>query len=302
MSPRRYSIGTRRSPLARAQTELVLRRLHRHRGTPRWSVRPMLTGGDRDRSIGSSPDFTDALDRALLNGEIDLAVHSAKDLPLVLPEGLAFAACPSREDPRDCLVLAPGERAAAPSRGARIGSSSTRRRAQLLRWRDDLEVVEIRGNVDTRLRRVGSGDLDGVVLAVAGLRRLGREAEIDRFLPVRDFLPAPAQGALAVLARDDDTEALRIARTLDDRPTRWAVDAERAFARTLGGDCSTPLGALAELDGRRLRLRGELLSPDGRRRLRARVAGDRDKAESLGEALGERLLALGAGSLLRAAR
>ncbi len=295
-------VGTRRSPLARAQTDWVLARLRqRHR---RIGFEPVLldASGDKNRTPGGSPDFTDALDRALLQGEIDLAVHSAKDLPLTLDPGIALVACPERADPRDCLVMARPYRSRTPPAGARVGSSSLRRRAQLLRWRPDLEVVEIRGNVDTRVGLVRSGTVDAAILAMAGLTRLGREVEIGRRLPVRDFLPAPAQGALALVARTGDAVAAGLTRTVDDPLTRSCVTAERAFGAALGGDCNLPLGALAVPRGRALRLVGEVLTADGRLRLRHSRTGPASAAESLGHELGRQLLDTGARDLLSAVR
>ena len=291
-------IGTRASPLARAQTDLVVRALLRKHPRLGVDVRPIVTSGDRNRSRGSSPDFTDTIDRALLDEEVDLAVHSAKDLPSTSPSGLCLAACPRRADPRDCLVTSRPYGGALLPREAVVGSSSPRRRAQLLRWRPDLEVIEIRGNVDTRLHRVRIGELDAVVLAAAGLLRLGQVSELVRPLPFRDFLPAPAQGALAVEARADDERSLALARALDHRPTHAAVDAERAFAATLGGDCRIPMAALARVVRSRLRLEGEVLSADGKVRFRARGTGPIARAASVGESVAASLLGRGGGFLL----
>lgn len=294
----RLVVGTRASPLARAQTDLVVRSiLHRH---PRLEVevRPLATSGDRDLRAGASPDFTDTIDRALLDGRVDLAVHSAKDLPTEAPPRLLLAACPRRGDPRDCLIARGSPPTPHLPRGARVGSSSLRRRAQLLRWRSDLDVVEIRGNVDTRIRQVREGALDAVIVARAGVHRLGRESEIAHVLPVRAFLPAPAQGALALVTRADDSRSFRVARSVDHRPTRAAVTAERTFAAALGGDCRVPLAALARAHGSRLELAGELLSPDGKLRLRAQRAGPAGRAAEVGRTLARSLLDRGAGALL----
>ncbi len=297
----RLLVGTRRSPLARAQTDRVLRALSRASPEVRWVVRPMDTSGDRDRRPGSSPDFTDRLDRAVRAGEVDLAVHSAKDLPAEDPEGLAVVSCPKRGDPRDCLV-ARRETRGPLRRHATVGSSSPRRRAQLLRWRPDLEVVEVRGNVDTRLRQVADGTVDAMILAVAGLVRLGRLSEITWVLPHREFLPAPAQGALALVARATDRAVADVAATIDHRPTRACVAAERAFASGLGGDCTIPLGALGRLVHGTLRLEGELLAPDGRRRIRARTVGPVRDAPDLGRRLARTVLDLGGRTLLAPSR
>jgi hydroxymethylbilane synthase len=294
----RFRVGTRRSPLARIQTDWVLAQLARAAPADRFDSVPVDTSGDRNRAPGRSPDFTDTIDRALLRGEVDLAVHSAKDLPAELDPRFELVACPPRADPRDCLVVAAGHRSQRLPRGARIGSSSLRRRAQLLRWRPDLEVVEVRGNVDTRIGLVRSGSLDAVILAVAGIDRLGRSDEIDRILPSARFVPAPAQGALAIVARVNDPTLLPLVRRIDHAPTRACVTAERTFAAALGGDCQIPLGALATLQGRELSLVGEVLTPDGRSRLRQRGRGRLSEAARLGSRLGRKLLDRGALDLL----
>ncbi len=294
----RLRVGTRRSPLARAQTELVLEQLTRRRPSSKFETVALHTSGDRDRSIGSSPDFTDALDRALLEGEVDLAVHSAKDLPLVLDPKLELAATPRRADPRDCLVTARGGSLNRLPPHARVGSSSLRRRAQLLRARPDLTVVEIRGNVDTRVALVRSGRIDAAVLAKAGLERLGRRTEIAQVLPSTRFVPPPAQGCLAVVIRASDRVARATVEAIEDRSTRARVAAERAFAATLGGDCQVPLGALATHHGGRLTLLGEVLSADGRTSLRIEGGGAAAHAVELGERLGRRLIERGATDLI----
>jgi hydroxymethylbilane synthase len=290
----RLRVGTRRSTLARTQTDSVLRRLRRVLPTRTFEAVPIETSGDADRSKGSSPDFTDAIDRALARGDIDLAVHSAKDLPAVLDRRFSLAALPPRADPHDCLVVSGAVSRLPLDRGARVGSSSVRRRAQLLRWRPDLRVIDIRGNVDTRIGLVQRGTVDAAILAVAGIARLHRSSEIACILPVQSFLPAPAQGALALLTRATDTTLTREVHRVDDPPTRTRVTAERAFSAALGGDCRVPLGALATLKGGTLTLTGEVLSPNGRTRLRARRAGRPGEAEALGRDLGASLLARGA--------
>jgi hydroxymethylbilane synthase len=273
---------------------LVLAQLARAAPGVRFDTVAVNTSGDRDRSNGTSPDFTDTIDRALLRGDIDLAVHSAKDLPVELDRRLDLLACPRRADPRDCLVVARQHRASSLPRGARVGSSSLRRRAQLLHWRPDLRVVEVRGNVDTRIGLVRSGAIDAAILAVAGLSRLGRVAEIDRILPAATFLPAPAQGALAVVVRADDTAVASFVRRVDHTATHACVTAERTFAAALGGDCWVPLGALATLRERTVSLVGEVLTPDGRRRLRRHRSGPASRAEDIGSRLGAAMLDEGA--------
>jgi len=294
----RYRVGTRRSPLARIQTQMVLTRLARFAPEARFEPVPVDTSGDRDRTPGGSPDFTDAIDRALLRGEVDLAVHSAKDLPAELDRRFTLLACPRRANPRDCLVVGSPPSGAPLGRGARVGSSSPRRRAQLLRWRADLDVVEIRGNVDTRIGLVRSGTVDAAILAVAGIVRLGRRREIDRVLPLRTFLPAPAQGALAVVSKTGDASLAATVRRIDHPPTSACVRAERAFAAALGGDCHLPLGALASVRAGSLSLVGEVLAPTGRKSLRRSVDGPASDAGRVGSRLGKELLRRGALELL----
>ncbi len=294
----RLRVGTRRSLLARTQTETVVARLARRARGTRFQVVPLDASGDRNRSPGGSPDFTDRLDRALVDGEVDLAVHSAKDLPIRLDPRLVLAATPARADPRDCLIVRRGARRAPLARGTRIGSSSPRRRAQLLRWRPDLRVVEIRGNVDSRIRFVRDGRVDAVIVAVAGVTRLGRVAEIDRILPTRAFVPAPAQGALAILTRADDPATTAIARRIDHRSTHACIDAERAFAAGLGGDCRLPLGALATRRRGTVTLIGEVLTADGRTSLRQRLESPTRSAAQLGARLSRTMTQAGALGLL----
>lgn len=259
----------------------------------------LSTSGDRSGRGGGSTDFTDAIDAALRSGAIDLGIHSAKDLPSRLPDDLLLAACPERGDPRDCLVVAPGRSAARLPAAARVGSSSPRRGAQLLRWRPDLKVVPLRGNVDTRLAKVATGTLDAAVLAAAGLVRLRKTRAIAARLPVSRFLPAPGQAALAVVTRRHDRLWAARAGAIDDASTHACVRAEQALADALGGSCRMPLGALATLRGSRLLLEAELLTPDGKTALRTRVSGRRGEPEATGAAAAERLDRLGAREILK---
>ncbi len=295
----RLRVGTRRSALARIQTDWVVERLSRTAPRTRFEVLPQDASGDRDRTLGGSPDFTDTLDRALLAGEIDLAVHSAKDLPVRLDPRLTLVACPPREDPRDCLVRSGTSRATRLPSGARVGSSSPRRRAQLLRWRPDLALVEIRGNVDRRIGLVRSGAIDAAILAVAGIARLGRAREISRVLPLTTFLPSPAQGALAVVARTDDTDVAGVAHGIDHPATHACVTAERSFAAALDGDCRFPLGALATERSGSISLTAEVLSIDGRKSLRRRRRGSAHEPGRIGAELGRAMIEAGASELRR---
>ncbi len=298
----RVKVGTRRSPLALVQTDQVVRRLARRFPEMRFLPVPIVTSGDRETAAGGSPDFTDAIDLALSRGEIDLAVHSAKDVESSLPAGLRLAAFLRRADPRDCLVARRGVSAGRLPKGARVGSSSVRRRAQLLRHRPDLIVEEVRGNVDTRLRLVRDGSVDAVVLAVAGLARLHRTRSIGRILPIREYLPAPGQGALVVAVRDGNGPVERVAATLEHPATRAAVLAERSFSAELGGDCRSPLAALGTVRGATLSLVGEVLAPDGRRSVRGVRRGPTRNAEALGRSLGRAVLEAGGDEILAASR
>lgn len=307
-------VGTRASALALWQTERV-RLLLAERGyeTERVAIRTtgdVVTDVPLSR-IGSRALFTKQLDDALLEGRIDLAVHSLKDLPTALPAGIAIGAVGLREDPRDALVARPGIQWATLPHGATVATSSLRRRAQLLRARPDLQVVDIRGNVDTRLAKLDrTAEWSAIVLATAGLVRLGLEERISERLPFAVMLPAPGQGALAATVRADDAatrEALQ--RALHDPETELAVSAERGFLRRLEGGCQVPVAAHAELsqsDGRRtLRLLGRVVALAGEAGAsgeQTAAVGSPADAEALGVALAERLLGEGAAAILHAVR
>ena len=293
-------LGARGSALSRAQAELVRAAL----GGESVEVVYVTTTGDR-RSAAGQPitwkgDFTRELDEALREGRIDFAVHSLKDVPAVVAPDLVLAAVPRREDPSDVLVSNGGLRLAELPRGARVGTSSPRRRAQLLIARPDLRVEEIRGNVDTRLRRLREGRCDALVLARAGLARLGRLEEIVEVLPEDTVLPAPGQGALAIFARASDTRTLELLSTLEDPASRSEVVAERRLLARLEAGCRAPVAARARAEGGRLRLSAAVFSPDGSRVLRE--AGEsRESPQELGEEVARRLLDRGAADLIREA-
>lgn len=299
-------LGTRRSALATTQSQWVADRL----GVPVDLV-PVTTEGDVNRAplagMGGTGVFVTALRQALLDGEVDLAVHSLKDLPTAPGPGIELAAIPVREDPADVLVARDRRTLAELPEGARIGTGSPRRAAQLRAVRPDLDVVDVRGNVDTRLRLVTEGRVDGVVLARAGLARLGREDAVTEVLPPSVMLPAPGQGALAVECRADDVALVALLADLDHPDTRVAVTAERRLLRTLEAGCAAPLGALARTDRdlRELHLRAVVAAPDGSSAIRAEASttfalGDHDVriAETLGDDLARRLLAAGAAELM----
>ena len=266
----------------------------------------LKTRGDKilDRAlseVGGKGLFVKEIEEALLDGRAEVAVHSMKDLPAEIPVGLTLGAVPLREDPRDALLVAPSIAArdvASLPKGARVGTSSLRRVCQLKSRRPDLEVVPLRGNVDTRVRKVDAGELDAIVLACAGLKRLGHAARITAALSTAESLPAIGQGALAIECRVDDPETLARLAKLDDRTTAHAVAAERAFLRRLQGDCKTPLAAHATVDGDKLRIEGLVGAPDGSQLLRHALEGTTDDAAAVGHALAEELLRQGADRLL----
>lgn len=310
-------VGSRGSRLALVQAEWVRERVARRHPGLRVEIEVLTTKGDKllDAPLAKLGDkglFTKELEVALLDGRIDLAVHSAKDMPTAVPDGLAIVAVTEREDARDVFVADPAllERHGADGfslddvpRGAKVGSSSLRRRAQLLALRPDLDVVALRGNVDTRVRAVTEGDLDAVVLARAGLARLDRLDVVTQEIEVDLMLPAPAQGALAVECRDDDVVVLEALRRLDDAPTRAAVTAERALLAELEAGCSAPVGAYATVTvsgpGEELlvHLTGTVVSLDGRTQVRNSVTGSAGDAEVVGRQLARDLLAAGAPGL-----
>jgi hydroxymethylbilane synthase len=295
-------VGTRGSRLARRQTESVVALLQERCPDCRLEVRAVRTTGDRRpeplSEISGEGVFTKELETALMAGEIDIAVHSLKDLPTDIAHGLAVAAVTRREDPRDALVSRDRTPLAKLPRGARIGTGSVRRAAQLRLLRPDVKPVPIRGNVDTRLAKVESGEFDAVIVAAAALSRIGwldRAAEI---ISLEAMLPAPGQGALAVETRGDDAEVLRIVATIDDRDSRLATAAERAFLRRLGGGCRIPVAALATIKNGELRLDGLVVDPQGRQAFRGEMTGAPADAESLGERLAASLLSEGASEIL----
>ncbi len=298
---RTLRVGTRASALARVQTDLIAHEL----GAP-VDIVPISTEGDRSSAaltqIGGTGVFVSALREALLAGDIDVAVHSFKDLPTAAADGIVIAAVPVREDPRDVLVARDGLTLGELPAGARVGTGSPRRAAQLNALGLGLEVVAIRGNVDTRLGKVAAGEVDAVVLAYAGLRRLGRGNEATEVLDPIQVLPAPAQGALAVECRTSDDEARALLAGLDHADTRTAVAAERALLAALEAGCSAPVGALAEIaegeTGTEVFLRGSVTAVDGSDAVRLSATGPTANAEDVGRRLAADLLADGADQMM----
>ena len=288
----RFRLGTRGSPLALTQARMVAGALAQAHGWPEEAVAivPIRTTGDRvqDRAlaeIGGKALWTKELDRALLEGEIDCAVHSMKDVETIRPDAIAIAAMLPRADVRDRLIGV--ESIAALRQGAVVGTSSPRRRAQLLRLRPDLTIVLFRGNVDTRLAKLAAGEVDATLLAAAGLDRLGR-VDVGVAVPTDVMLPAPAQGAVGIEVRADDAIARALVAAIDHPETSDCVLAERGLLATLGGDCHTPLAALASFSGETLRLRAVLLSSDGTDQVEGAVEGA--VGDPLGASLGTALL------------
>lgn len=304
----RVEIGTRGSALAMAQAGLVKAALEkRHAGLTCELVVIKTTGDDFSAGEKSAPGagtaalkglFVKEIEEALLDGRIDLAVHSVKDMESDLPQGLTLAAVMRREDPRDALVSRQGQPLQELPAGARVGASSLRRQAQLKRLRRDLEFVPIRGNVETRLKKLGAGEYDAIVLAACGLARLALSGRVTEYLPLDQVLPAPGQGALGIEIRADRKEMEDLVRAVDDEPSRQAVEAERAFLRALGGSCRVPVGALGVVQGEALRLAGVVLSPDGLKSVRKELSGPRKDPQRLGGELASRLRAVGADRLL----
>jgi hydroxymethylbilane synthase len=300
-------IATRKSQLALWQAEHVATLLRQAHAGLEIELVPIVTQGDRiqDRSlaaIGGKGLFIKELEVALDEQRADIAVHSMKDLPGDLPDGLIIAAVLERADARDALLTAKAARLDDLPRGARVGTSSLRRQAQLLAARPDLRIEALRGNVDTRLRRLDAGEMDAIVLACAGLIRLGLESRITARLDPTVSLPAVAQGVIGIECRGADSGTLELVTVLNHPATRIAMDAERAFAHRLGGSCQSPIAAHAEIEGRSLILDGLVAEPDGSRLLRDRQSGSIADPAALGRLLAERILAAGAGPLLQRLR
>jgi hydroxymethylbilane synthase len=296
-------LGTRGSRLALAQARAIQARLEAIHQSLRVEIVEIHTSGDRIQDVPLGPHlgqafFTKEIEDALLEEHVDLAVHSCKDLGATLPAGLVLAAVPGREDPRDALVSS-GARLEELPLGAKVGTSSPRRRHFLSSVRPDLQIVDMRGNVPTRVAAVDEGRFDAAILAVAGLRRLGLEGRITEVLGADVMLPAAGQGALAVEAREDDERARELVSALDDERARFEVTAERACLRRLGAGCQAPVGTLARVRGEQLRLRAALATPEGIESVE--LSSTRDGAEALGvEAAAVLLERLGVATLREA--
>jgi hydroxymethylbilane synthase len=295
-------IGTRGSALAMWQARSVVKVIATSTGAEPEIV-IIKTSGDKFQQasfsqIGGKGVFIKELEDALLERRIDLAVHSMKDVPTELPAGLTIAAIGKREDVRDALLSASGATLAALPQGARVGTSSLRRQAQLLYARRDLRVLGLRGNVDTRIEKLKRGDYDAIVLAKAGLDRLGLCEKISEVLPCNVSLPAAGQGAIGIETRAADAETLRLLAALEDKETRSTVTAERAALAGLGGGCQVPIGAWGRIENGKLLLDVAVLSPDGAQRLWEQDSGTVEEAEALGRRIAKKLRDGGAAALL----
>lgn len=295
------TFATRHSALARRQTAYIMNLLQA--AWPGLECRELVitTSGDRmlDRPLsepGEKGLFTSELEQALLCGDVHVAIHSLKDLPVENTPGIVLGAVPARDSALDVIISPNGETLSNLPQGARIGTSSVRRTAQLLACRPDLTILPLRGNVDTRVRKVVNGDYDAIVLAAAGLHRLGLEKHITEILPLDLMLPAPGQGALAVQCRADDMEVLRLLAAIHDASTHAAVSAERAFLSGLSGGCSWPIGAFAQKNKGSIILTGAVISVEGKRSVRLSAAGE--EPQELGKRLAQLVLERGARDLL----
>ncbi len=296
-------IGTRGSKLALAQSRWVKERIEAQYSHIRVELVEIKTTGDKIigsplSKIGGKGLFVKEIEEALMEGQVDVAVHSMKDVPTELPEGLMISTFPEREDPHDALVSLGDQPIDQVPKGSKVGTSSLRRAAQLLFVRPDLELAPLRGNIDTRLRKLKSGDLSAIVLAVSGLKRLGLTNRISQVIPYEHLLPAVGQGALALEVRTDNDETVEMLRFMNHEPSEITIKAERAFLRELEGGCQVPIAAFAHLDGQGLVVEGLVAEPDGSKLIRDDTSGEKGQAKELGITLARRLLNQGADRIL----
>ena len=296
-------LGTRASLLALCQANWVKSRLEEHHPGIRVKLVHIKTTGDKLNvplfEMGGKGLFVKEIEEALLRAQVDVAVHSAKDLPALIPEGLALMAFPEREDPRDVLISREGKRWSEIPAGGRVGTGSLRRRAQLLHLRPGLEIIPLRGNLDTRIKKLSTLKLDAVVLAAAGLRRLNWGEQIAEYFEPEVLLPAIGQGVLAIEGRRRDERINRLVAPLNHYPTEASLTAERSFLQGLEGGCQVPIAGFAKVESGRLSMSGLVAGIEGRRMIKGKVEGPAAKSEELGKQLAEELLARGAGDILR---
>lgn len=304
---REIIIGTRDSALALWQTYWVMENLQRLNPQYTFKIVEMKTQGDKIldvalAKIGDKGLFTKELEVAMLDREIDLAVHSMKDLPTKLPDGLIIGAICEREEPGDVLISRDGKKLDELPQGARVGTSSLRRRAQLKKYRPDLQIEDLRGNLNTRMKKLESQNLDGIILAAAGVIRLGWADRITQRIPFEVSLPAVGQGSVGIEIRANEPEIEALVKTLEYKDSSVAIFAERAMLRKLEGGCQIPIGALGRVKGDQLTLEGVVASLDGKDLLRTSVTGSVDKPDEIGIELADKLLAMGADEILRCVR
>ena len=289
-------VGTRGSNLALVQTNWVVDQLKKENPEVEFEVKIIKTKGDLIKDlpldkIGDKGLFVKEIEKSLLDGEIDMAVHSMKDMPSYLPEGLKFAHSPKRKDPRDALIFKEGYKSLDDlPQGARIGTGSKRRKYQLLKHRPDLEIVPIRGNIETRIKKIETEKLDGVVLAASGLRRAGLDDKIDYYIPTDIMLPAPAQGILALEIREDDKETEKIIDSIKDDITKIQIDAERGFLIGVNGSCHIPMGAYCEIEGEKITLTGLYGDGEGKKIVVQSQVGTLADAPKIGYELAKSVL------------
>ena len=300
----RLRIATRESKLARAQTRTVVDMLSSRTSGLEIEVVPIKTLGDRlpaekRNAVDRKTAFTGDIESLLLSGGADAAVHSMKDLPVALRDGLKIAATPPRGDPRDASNLSPWGRLLDLPPGAAVGTSSLRRKAQLLHLRRDLSAIDLHGNIESRIEKMSGRRLDAIVLASAGLERVSEAHRIAQLFSIEEMVPAAGQGTLAVEIRRGDRETEKVVGKIDDERTRMESECERAFARRIGGDCYVPVGACARLNGSSLTVIGMVASPDGGEVLKRTLTSPSRDAESLGTKLGEEMMQLGGERILR---
>ena len=296
-------IGTRGSKLALWQAEHIAGRIRERFPAIEVTLKKIVTTGDKIldvplAKIGGKGLFTKELENAMLSGEIDLAVHSLKDMPTELPEGLMLAAITIRADASDAFVSLRYNSLDELPQGAKVGTSSLRRRAQILKYRPDLQTIDLRGNLDTRIKKLENQEMDAIILATAGLKRLGLEQYITQILPAAICLPAVGQGALAIETRQDDAEVLSVLEFLNDSETIAAVTAERAYLREVQGGCQVPVGVHGEVNGDQLLLEATILKIDGTKEVREQICGSCSEAEELGIKLAQQMLAAGGKEIL----
>ncbi len=304
---KRVIVGSRGSKLALTQTNWVISELKRLNPGIEFEIEKISTKGDKITDVplsrlGGVGLFTKELETALLKEKIDIAVHSAKDVPTVLPEGLTIGAAPKREDPHDVLISTNHATLERLPDNARIGTSSLRRKAQLLAFRPDFKILDLRGNLDTRLKKLETDDLEAIIVAHAGLLRLGFNGRVSQIIPFDVMLPAVGQGSLCIEIRADDERVMKIVSAMDDHKTRIAIEAERALLAKLQGGCQVPIGAHAQVQGKEVHLEAIISTLDGDHAIRDELNGPASRAAKIGDELAQRMLDNGGEKILHEIR